>query len=165
MSSAKSSNPFHGWNYFDQLGESSFMPNYYQQEMEEPMTFRSLSPKLYNQTTDYFETDDELFDDSDALYEATLLNSNFLELKPPSVTTSNNTSSVDRLCQLLNHLNPNYSPLAQILSETPSVRSQFSSSSQPLTQPMTSSPAPTVPMVTFSMSDPRDFKGKGKGKF
>lgn len=157
--STKSSNPFNGWNYFDQLGESSFIPNYYQQEMNEPMTFRSLSPKMYSQKTDYFETNQELADDCDALYEATLLNSNFLDkINPPLSTPSTNSTSVNRLCQLLSHLNPNYSPLAQVLSETPSVRSQFSNSSQQPSQPI-------VPLVAFSMPDPLDPKGKGKGKF
>lgn len=158
MSTAKSTNPFQGWNYFDQLGESSFMPNYYQQEMEEPTTFRSLSPKMYHrEKTDYFE----LEDDSDALYEATLTNANFLAEKAAPVT---NSSSVDRLRQLLNHLNPNYSPLTQVLSLSEShssVRSQFSSSSQP---PSAVAAVPTS-MVAFSMSDPRDLKGKGKAIF
>lgn len=157
------SNIFNGWNYLDQLGESSFMPNYYQQEMNEPMTFRSLSPKMYNQKTDYFESDPELADDNDALYEAMLLNSNFLETLGPStataaaVNTDTTTSSINRLCQLLNHLNPNYSPLAQVLEETPSIRSQFSNPSQQPSQPIAS-------MVGFSIPDPRDPKGKGKFK-
>ncbi|KAI9357398.1 hypothetical protein BD770DRAFT_388642 [Pilaira anomala] len=192
----KSSNPFQskGWNYLDKLGESSYMPHYYEDDMNhnEPMTppppptsFRSLSPsnKIYHhhhhhQKIDYF-TDfkqdndrDELQDDCDGLYEAMLMNSNFLST---TTTTSTekiveqpNTKPINRLTQILNHLNPTYyrnhvSPLSQVLSSTPSsIRSQFSSSSSTTT---TSAAATTViPMVAFSMPDPRDTKGKGKFK-
>ncbi|KAG2237478.1 hypothetical protein BDF21DRAFT_465435 [Thamnidium elegans] len=148
--STKSSNPFQSndWNYFDKLGESSYMPHFYESDMTEPTTpsFRSLSPKIYNQQHDYFtERTDEL-DDSDDLYEATLMNSNFLQSPKPAIATP-----VNRLLQILNHINPTYppSPLSDALvSSTPSVRSQFSSSSQP---------QPVIAMV--AMPDPRN-KGK-----
>lgn len=171
----KTTNPFQskGWNYLDKLGESSYMPHYYEDDMNhnEPMTttasFRSLSPKIYHkqQKIDYF-TDvkqdnerDELQDDCDGLYEAMLMNSNFLNNSTSSTTVE--PKPINRLTQILNHLNPYHaSPLSQVLSSTPSsIRSQFSSSQQQ------SKPVATViPMVAFSMPDPRDSKGKAKFK-
>lgn len=177
MSTAKSTNPFQvsNWNYLEQLGESSFssLPNYYESDVVEPTapTFRSVSPKVYNQQrNDYFEEIKEELqfgDDCDSLYEATLMNSNFLdkdlEETSTSIATNYNNSSLARLRQLLNHISPNYcnnssSSLTSelIVNLAPSIRSQFSSSTKSL-------PQPVVPMVAFSIPNP--CKSKGKGKF
>ncbi|GAA5800150.1 hypothetical protein HPULCUR_005575 [Helicostylum pulchrum] len=115
--STKPSTPFqsNGWNYLDKLGESSYMPHFYETDMTP--SFRS--PKIYTQQPpDYFTE----LDNIDDLYEATLMNSNFLQSldtkKPATVMTN---TPVNRLLQILKHVNPNTpSPL----SEASSTRSQ-----------------------------------------
>ncbi|CAO3644003.1 unnamed protein product [Mucor hiemalis] len=174
----KTSNPFQtqGWNYMESLGESSFssLPHYYEDDMaSEPPTptFRSVSPKFYNrQRNEYFEEmreELEFGDDCDSLYEATLMKSNFLNNDLDSPQSS--SSSLARLRQILEHLNPSYynkmpsSPLASTLSSTPmtSVRSQFSAS--PLKPSQIQKRSPDVPIMKgFLIPDPRESKGKGK---
>lgn len=176
---AKSTNPFqtHGWNYMESLGESSFssLPHYYENDIvNEPSTptFRSVSPKFYDkQRNEYFEEmreELEFGDDCDSLYEATLMNSNFLKSEDMD-SPQNNGSSLARLRQILEHLNPSYyskqpsSPLASTLSTTPmtSIRSQFSSSPSKPSQKL----SPDVPMMkAFSIPAPHESKGKGKFK-
>lgn len=194
---SKSSNPFQSnrWNHYDQFASSSSssssssITNYYETDIlhnEAPPTFRSISPKIYHQQQqkkDYFsEMSEELEfgDDGDSLYEATLLNSHFLESlqeQEKKEKPTNNTKPIDRLYQLLGHISPNYQTAAVVkpsalsnilaLSSPPSVRSQFSAavsaSSNSPQQAQTTVPNNT--MVPVFMSDfPRDLKGKGKLK-
>jgi hypothetical protein len=177
---AKSSNAFqsNAWNRFDQLaGESSsscYLPNFYENDITSTAaspTFRSVSPKIYphQRKPDYFsEINEELEfgDDCDALYESTLMNSHFLDQLTEEKQRPTSTAPMDRLYQLLGHINPGHhyakpvvSPLSNMLASNTSVRSQFSSSSA---QQQQQSQTNNTTMVAISMPDPRDPKGKGK---
>ncbi|CAO3616902.1 unnamed protein product [Mucor fragilis] len=172
---SKSVNPFaqqHQWNY---QFEDSYLPKFYEQDVyqSQRLTFRSVSPKIYNQQKmDYFsDINDELemVDNEDSLYEATLMNADFLSSPSSSVVEEEKPSgSLSRLCQILSHINPNYASESLALPDTtpaPSVRSQFSAASssslfqQQQIQQQTTQPSA---MRAFSISDPRDRKGKGK---
>ncbi|KAK4513292.1 uncharacterized protein ATC70_011860 [Mucor velutinosus] len=178
---SKSVNPFaqqRQWNY--QL-EDSCLPKFYEQDVHQSQrtTFRSVSPKMYNQQKmDYFsDINDELemADNEDSLYEATLMNANFLSLSSsspciPVQDQEKPSGSLSRLRQILGHINPNYVPESLALPDitpAPSVRSQFSaasSSSLFQQQHVQQQTTHTSAMRAFSISDPRDPKGKGKSR-
>lgn len=170
--SKSAANPFaqqHQWNY---QFEDSYLPKFYEQDVvyqSQRTTFRSVSPKIYNQQKmDYFsDINDELeemADNDDSLYEATLMNANFLSSSPCTFAQDEQekpSGSLSRLRQILGHINPSYAPESLALPDAtpaPSVRSQFSAaSSSSLFQQQ-----PTSAMRAFSISDPRDPKGKKK---
>ncbi|CAO0796633.1 unnamed protein product [Mucor circinelloides] len=179
---SKSANPFaqqQQWNY---QFEDSYLPKFYEQDVYQSQrtTFRSVSPKIYNQQKiDYFsDINDELemADNEDSLYEATLMNADFLSSPSPSSSSSSSftaqeekpSGSLSRLRQILGHINPNYAAESLALPDAvpaPSVRSQFSaasSSSMFQQQQLQQQTTNTAPMRAFSISDPRDPKGKGK---
>lgn len=158
--SSKSLNPFARQGTNLDFFQDSFLPKYYEQDLhhrsEQTPTFKSVSPKIYHEKQDYFTNElDELNDDSDALYEQTLLNSNFFaENKKEEV----DNHALQRLRQILDHMNPNYYQQPPFNSNIPaSVRSQFSSSSS-----TTASSNINVMMRSISIPDHRDSKGKGK---
>ncbi|KAI7901067.1 uncharacterized protein BX663DRAFT_516208 [Cokeromyces recurvatus] len=173
-SSTKSAiNPFNQhWAFF----KDNYLPSYYEQDIvyqQEQITFRSLSPKIDQEEKKdgYFDDDN---DDSDALYEATLLNSNFLssieEQKPIGVV---NSSSLDRLRQILDHIKPTPSCYSSAhtnmtlpdINDLPSIRSQFSSSSSS-SHHLSAYQHSTTTTTTTTMRDfPFSSDPKGKGKF
>ncbi|GAN09998.1 hypothetical protein MAM1_0311c09532 [Mucor ambiguus] len=175
---SKSANPFaqqHQWNY---QFEDGYLPKFYEQDVyhSQRTTFRSVSPKIYNQQKmDYFsDINDELemADNEDSLYEATLMNADFLSSSPCTFQEEEKPSgSLSRLRQILGHINPNRAPELLALPDTipaPSVRSQFSAASssslfqQQQQQQVQQQITHTSTMRAFSISDPRDPKGKGK---
>lgn len=174
--SSKSANPFALQNQWNYHFEDSYLPKFYEQDayQSQRTTFRSVSPKIYNQQKiDYFsEINDELdmADNEDSLYEATLMNAGFLSSPSSSspsfaVQEEKPTGSLSRLRQILGHINPNYVSGSLAFPDAipaPSVRSQFSaaSSSSMFQQQQTT----TTTMRAFSITDPRDPKGKGKFK-
>ncbi|KAI8981774.1 hypothetical protein BDF20DRAFT_912020 [Mycotypha africana] len=140
-SSAKSldiTNFFSKQSHFFEANTCNYLPNYYEQELagipEGKMTFRSISSKRYPgeynsiQEVDMMEDHkeqavDDWSDDLDALYEATLLSSDFLDSlarkqnkEEEEEEEENSSASVDayvhndkpltRLRQLLEHLHP-----------------------------------------------------------
>ncbi|KAL9539387.1 hypothetical protein MBANPS3_010294, partial [Mucor bainieri] len=178
---SKSANPFsqqHQWNY---QFEDSYLPKFYEQDVYQSQrtTFRSVSPKMYKnqQKMDYFsDINDELemVDNEDSLYEATLMNADFLSSSPCTFVQEEEkpSGSLSRLRQILGHIHPHYAPESLALPDTipaPSVRSQFSAASssslfqqQQQQQQVQQQITPTSRMRAFSMSDSRDPKGKGK---
>jgi hypothetical protein len=94
--------------------QENYLPNYYEQDIQAPTSFRSKSPKQnsYNQEFD---------DDCEALYEATLMNSDFFS--SIQETRSFVDLPLDRLRQILAHINPNNyqftSTLCQLLEKKP----------------------------------------------
>jgi hypothetical protein len=182
--SSKFVNPFTLQNQWNYHFEDSCLPKFYEQDayQSQRTTFRSVSPKIYNQQKiDYFsDINDELdmVDNEDALYEATLMNANFLSSPSSSSSSSSpsfavqeekSTGSLSRLRQILGHINPNYVSGSLVLPDaipTPSVRSQFSaaSSSSMFQQQQQQQQTTTATMRAFSITDPRDPKGKGKFK-
>ncbi|KAI8642153.1 hypothetical protein BD408DRAFT_416898 [Parasitella parasitica] len=174
--SSKSANPFIWQNQWNYQIEDSYLPKFYEQDVYQSQftTFRSVSPKIYSkQKADYFNAiDDELemTDTEDSLYEATLMNANFLSSCPSPSSSAplqevKSSGSLSRLRQILGHIHPNYVSESLSLLEVipmPSTRSQFSAatSSSLLQQQQKQQIITRV----ISIADPCDPKGKGKTK-
>jgi hypothetical protein len=97
--------------------QTNYLPTYYEQDVQTP-SFRS--------TPSSSKLSQEFDEDCEALYEAALMNSEFFEHKGSFAVVD--SSAVERLRQILTHLNPNYpSALCQALQTYPS----FQHSKQP----------------------------------